>query len=198
MLDLAASPAYDIARRLHGRGESSQGWFVLLKPAEREEDFLQDLAGELRVWLGAELRVIDMATGGVEHLTRQLQEPPGDVVLVRGLDGWGATDWEDLDLNRSALQRPGAVILWVSGPAMESLFRHAPNLRSWIGGSQFDAAPDPGLMTEGERRERLAQLCAHFGLADSQVIGLAQKGSLPADPEFAEWLVLLGRGDLVR
>lgn len=198
MRDLTASPAYDIVRRLHGRGENSQGWFVLLKPEDGEQNFLQDLAGELRVWLGAELRVIDVATGGVEHLTRLLQEPPEDVVLVRGLDGWGATEWEDLDLNRSALQRPGTVILWVSEPAMESLFRHAPNLRSWIGGSQFDAAPDPGLMTEQERGERLAQLSAHFGLADSEVIGLAQKGSLPGDPEFAEWLVLLGRGDLVK
>jgi hypothetical protein len=52
-------------------------------------------------------------------------------------------------------------------------------------------------MTEEERQRRLADLAAHYKLDNEQVIRLAEARTLPPDPEFVEWLVLLGRGDLL-
>jgi hypothetical protein len=52
-------------------------------------------------------------------------------------------------------------------------------------------------MTSTERQERLADLESHFQISGSEVIAQAEAGTLPPEPHFVEWLVLLGRGDLV-
>lgn len=52
-------------------------------------------------------------------------------------------------------------------------------------------------MAADERAERLRQLCDFYGLNNDEIIEKARKRELPAEPEFVEWLALLGRGDLV-
>lgn len=51
-------------------------------------------------------------------------------------------------------------------------------------------------MTEEEIAERLRQLREHYGLTDEDVLSQATQGTLSPEPEFVEWLILLGRGDL--
>jgi hypothetical protein len=34
-------------------------------------------------------------------------------------------------------------------------------------------------------------------MTDDEVIAAARSGALPRDPEYAEWLVLVGQGDLL-
>jgi hypothetical protein len=53
-------------------------------------------------------------------------------------------------------------------------------------------------MNPAEIADRLDQLTTHYRLSDTQVIERAANGDLPADPEFVEWLILLGRSELVR
>ena len=45
--------------------------------------------------------------------------------------------------------------------------------------------------------ERLESLRQWSGMTDEEVITRAEQGTLPGDPPYAEWLVLLGRGDLL-
>lgn len=53
------------------------------------------------------------------------------------------------------------------------------------------------LLTTEEVEERLQNLREHGNLTDQQVIEMAEAGALPSEPYFAEWLVLLDRGDLI-
>jgi hypothetical protein len=45
--------------------------------------------------------------------------------------------------------------------------------------------------------QRLEALPQFTGKTDLDVMHLAGTGQLPTDPEYGEWLVLLGRGDLI-
>jgi hypothetical protein len=73
----------------------------------------------------------------------------------------------------------------------------APNTKSFIGPSIFAVGADGSLMSEDEREQRLANFRHHFHLSDDAVAKLATEGSLPTDPAYAEWLVLMGRSDLL-
>jgi hypothetical protein len=53
------------------------------------------------------------------------------------------------------------------------------------------------MLSPGEIEQRLAALRAWASCGDAEVIQLAETGQLPRDPEYAEWLTLLGRGDLL-
>lgn len=47
------------------------------------------------------------------------------------------------------------------------------------------------------RAQRLEALRGWAARSDADVVRAAEQGTLPRDPEYAEWLVLLGRGDLL-
>lgn len=81
---------------------------------------------------------------------------------------------------------------------MARLIRHAPNLASWLGGQllSWDGAAE--LLTPAEKEARLAHLREKLGKTDEQVIEMARTGRPLDEPDYAEWLVLLDRGDLVR
>ncbi|MCP5118174.1 MAG: hypothetical protein GY953_45755 [bacterium] len=53
-------------------------------------------------------------------------------------------------------------------------------------------------MSGAEIEQRLAQLRNHYHLSDEDVVQRATDRSLSGEPEFAECLVLLGKGDLIR
>ena len=98
---------------------------------------------------------------------------------------------------RSALERRGPVILLLSPGTFAGLSEFAPNIRSFIGPSIFAASPEGGIMTEKERESRVSELALHYGTSNEEIVLKAESGELPPEPQFVEWLVLLGRGDLV-
>jgi hypothetical protein len=158
---------------------------------------LDALREELQTQLGVPMRVIEAAGRSIEDLLQMLRDPPDDIVLVKGLDLWSDGEFESLDVMRSALTRPGIVLLWARLSGLVRLFQRAPNLRSWIGGNVVRIEEDRGFMTSEEVHARLEALSKHFGFTDEQVVTRAKNKSLPPDPEFVEWLILLGRADLV-
>jgi len=81
--------------------------------------------------------------------------------------------------------------------AVGRLTEFAPNIRSFIGSSIFLAGPEPGIMTDKERESRLEELRQHYQLSDQEIVRRAEAKELPPEPHFVEWLVLVGRGDLV-
>jgi hypothetical protein len=197
MVEFAYKPSYEIARRLEMRGEGSYSWSILIKPPSSDVAALQEFAEELEAFVRQKPRIVDITGLLVGDLREQLQEPPGDPVLLVGFDERSPEFWSAVDLNRSSLERSGAVVFWLSAAGVSDLCTHAPNLRSFIGGSIFVVGSTGGEMAANERAERLRDLSAFYGLTNDQIIEKAMKRELPREPEFVEWLVLLGRGDLV-
>ena len=194
MTDFLTEPAFEIGRRLEIRGSSA--WFVVLRPAE-EEDAMANFVADLSAVLDQPVRVVRSSGSSFERLRSELGESACDPVLISDLDQADAERWRALDVNRSAWLREGAVVLWLSAAGVTNLCSYAPNIRSIVGGSIFNLGTDGGAMTVDERDQRIADLESHFEMNSTEVIKRAESGVLPTEPEFVEWLVLLGRGDLV-
>ncbi|MCX6631356.1 MAG: hypothetical protein NTW28_27400 [Candidatus Solibacter sp.] len=192
MTDFLTEPAFEIGRRLDIRGSSA--WFVVLRPAE---DALEHFVTDLSAVLDQPVRVVRSSGSSFEKLRSDLRESSIDPVLITDLDEADAERWCALDVNRSAWLREGAVVLWLSAAGVTNLCSYAPNIRSIVGGSIFNLGTDGGAMTAAERDRQIADLEAHFEMKSAEVIRQAESGVLPTEPHFVEWLVLLGRGDLV-
>jgi hypothetical protein len=178
--------------------DESGAWRALIADDPAADGVLEELSSEWAAEQDQGSRIVDAAGVAPERLIGELRTPDNDLVVIKGLHAWTDAGLAALDINRSALQRQGPVILWLPMQGLVRLFQHAPNLRSWIGGSVFHAVLDRGLMSDAERQEHLDQLRTHYGKSDEDVIREAQEGILPSDPEYTEWLVLMGRPDLAR
>jgi hypothetical protein len=195
MADFNEQPAFEIGRRLEAR--ESYAWFVVLRPSAEPEEALDNFLAELSAVLAQPVRIVQGVAPSLEQVLTELSEPGGDPVLISGLDQADMDYWRALDINRSGLLRVGPVVLWLSSAGLTCLCTHAPNLRSFIGGSIFYLSAQGEALTDNERRQRISDLEAHFQMTASEVIRRAESGTLPGEPHFVEWLVLLGRGDLV-
>jgi hypothetical protein len=118
-------------------------------------------------------------------------------VVVSGVDGWPASEWAHLDRLCSRLAREERTALVLSSESFEHIMQKAPNFSSRLGASVVMYRPHVAELTEEERSRRLETLRAWSGLSDEVMLARAEGGTLPAEPEFAEWLVLLDRGDLL-
>ena len=195
MPEFSSQPFFEIARRLEIRGET--GWLAVLSHATDSTAALDQLQTELQSVLQKPARVIQLEPSTFEELHDALHQPDDDAVVLSGGTGLTPEKWRSLDIMRSALERNGPVILWLAPTDLANVAEFAPNIRSFIGGSIFLAGPDGGIMTDTERRERLKELSEHFGFSGDEAVRRAEARELPHEPEFAEWLVLLGRGDLL-
>jgi len=195
VLDFESQPFVEIARRLEMR--DGHGWIAVLSPPSSRALALDELQTELRSILQVPTRVVPLDTFTFEGLREALQQPNDDAVVLSAGAELTPEKWSRLDIMRSALERIGPVIFWLAPNDVANLTGSAPNIRSLIGASIFIAGPDGGIMTEEERRERLKELVQYFGLSNEEIVRRAESKELPPEPEFVEWLVLLGRGDLV-
>jgi hypothetical protein len=89
------------------------------------------------------------------------------------------------------------VVFVVTEVGFESLMRHAPNLASWLAGEVFAMVQEGDEDATELAAQRLAALRVWSGCSDEEIVAKATTGSLPPDPEYAEWLVLLGHADLL-
>lgn len=195
MPEFSSEPFFEIARRLEIRGET--GWLAVLTVAADPAAPLDELQTELRSVLQMPVRVIQLEPSTFDELREALHQPDDDAVILSGGTGLTPEKWRSLDIMRSALERKGPVVLWLAPSDVANIAEYAPNIRSFIGSSIFVAGPDGGTMTEAERQERLTQLSQHYGMTAEETVRRAEAKALPHEPEFVEWLVLLGRGDLV-
>lgn len=124
---------------------------------------------------------------------------PGGTMIVIGAAMFSVEDWRSLDANRTRLMRNDMTVLILDEPGAGRLENAAPNLASWVGGRVWRLADDAAVpvLSPSEIEQRLAALRTWAGRGDTEVIQLAEAGQLPRDPEYAEWLTLLGRGDLL-
>ena len=168
----------------------------MLKPATETDVAFEDFTTDLSAVMGRPTRIIH-GLASFETLRAALSEPLNDPVLIPDLDQADDNQWRALDINRSGLVREGAVVLWLSASGVVRLCQHAPNLKSFIGGSFLNLVVHREEMTGVELQQRILDLESHFKMSSAEVVILAESGALPVEPHFVEWLVLLDRGDLV-
>lgn len=197
MPEFSTQSSVDIARRLEIRGSDSRSWILLLVPSAGADSALSGLVSDLSALLQREVRLLDLKTVSSEQLVEALHNPGDDIAVLTANVGPEPELWSSLDLMRSALERRGPVVFWLPADCVAGLSEHAPNVRSFIGGSIFVVGPDGGLMTEEDRKKRLEELSKHYGLTNEEIVQRAEARTLSSEPHFIEWLALLGRGDLV-
>ncbi|MGD0008508.1 MAG: hypothetical protein ABSE93_08195 [Terriglobia bacterium] len=195
MPDFSSQPFVEVARRLEVQGAHS--WLAVLSPLSDPTAACDALSTELESFLQTPVRVVPLRGSSFERLREQLHQPEHDAVILFASGDLEAGEWSSLDSMRSALERRGPVVLWMAPDAVGRLTEFAPNIRSFIGSSIFLAGPEPGIMTDKERESRLEELRQHYQLSDQEIVRRAEAKELPPEPHFVEWLVLVGRGDLV-
>lgn len=169
-------------------------WAYLARPDEVGR-IIEEMKGELSSL--DERAVIEAVESSpvADDLLWALPAMRGDTLLI-GAQAYGEKDWATLDRRRSSLERDGALVFLTTPESFDALMRVAPNLASWLGGFVF-AYEDPQARVEEERARRLETLRSWLGKTDDEVIREAKERCLPRDPEYAEWLSLLGHGNLL-
>jgi hypothetical protein len=195
--EFPTQPAVEIARRLEIRGSDSSSWVALLAPLENADDALSALRSNLSALLRVDARTLDLRDSHFEDLRQAMHYPPDDVVILTATGRLGRDQWTALDLMRSALERAGPIIIWVSLEGFAELAQYAPNIRSFIGPSAFAVGPDGGVLSDEERAKRLRELAEYYEFSNDDLIRKAEAREIPSDPRIVEWLILLGRSDLV-
>jgi hypothetical protein len=193
----SSAPVFQIVRRIDLSPTDETGVCILIAQ-KSDRSVVEELERELDVQIGETLAVIDATSLSPAVLVGQVRSAEARVVLIAGLESWSAEAFTAIDVNRSQFETGKFLIFKLDSTTVAGFLDRAPNLRSSIGTSIFMAAADPSGMSPEEVANRLRGLSDRYGMAGEDVIGRAQSGTLPPDPDFAEWLVLLGRGDLVR
>jgi len=195
LLDFEACAPFDIAERLELLGETPHSWTVLIATADNE-GLLGDVTAELSAILHRQVRVLPISQP-IDKLSDALQEPADDIVVLTAGETIELDQWSAIDVNRSRLERDGPLIFWISTAQFSQISRGAPNIRSYLGGSVFRVTPDADSIDSVQRQQRLSELSSQYGWTNDELISRAANRTLPAEPEFVEWLVLLDRGDLI-
>jgi hypothetical protein len=192
-LEVSSASVPELALRLIAvRGTAAYAAYLVAAGAVT--DVIAELHDEL-VAFDRELAIEVLRPGTAEQLFLELSRVTREVVLVDAA-AYRDRDWAVLDRRRSSLARAGLMVFVTTPDSFGTLMQAAPNLASWLGAFVFERPrDDPGSSEARERR--LAALRSWAQQSDHDVVQAATHGRLPADPEYAEWLVLLGRGDLL-
>jgi hypothetical protein len=185
----------ELAVRLQAFAETAS-YVVLLASADAIPELVTELPHEIEALdEHAVVRSIAAETSAGKLIAELRSSTQGTVVI--NASRYDGQDWRFLDRRRSALARRGATVFVTTPGSFDELMRVAPNVASWLGALAFAWDDTAGELTEEQKMRRLEALRAWSGKSDAEVLQAAEEGHLPRDPEFAEWLVLMGRGDLL-
>ena len=186
--------AAELAMRLALRHDAGD-WLALVVPAQGHVvEVAAELLEELQATGACPVAAISCPSDADDFI-RQLQAHPDEVLLVWDVETFAEAEWQHIDLRRSELARSLCVVLIGSRSALERMLDAAPNLASWLSGSLWTWQADE--ISAEETCRRLQALRDATSQSDEEVLHLAQADQLPRDPVYAEWLILLGRGDLL-
>jgi hypothetical protein len=174
------------------------GWSVLVVEELQIDATTEELREELAFLIEEEgigsVRVFSDHQPGPALIEELAHLGPEDVALLPLAADRIAQVSRSLDYGRARLVgHPRGVIL-AAETSVPVLAAEAPSLWSWVGPRVWNLDAQVGRL---DVEARLSSLRAGTGLGDAEVIERAEAGTLAPDPVFAEWLVLLGRGDLL-
>lgn len=170
-------------------------WLALLVPIAEVGTAAKKLTEELSAIGG--LPVFEKSISSPATFIESVRLHPDGLGVFSGFDSFGPDDWQALDRERSVLKREGVSLLVLGEESLGLLMGYAPNLASWLGGSVWRLGQQDHELSAEDRETRLEALRRWAGLSDTEVISRAEQGRLSRDPPYSEWLVLLGRGELV-
>ncbi|WP_437568071.1 hypothetical protein [Sorangium sp. So ce542] len=191
-VELCATEVWPLAARL---ANDPASWAVLAVDPERVDAEVADAIETLASLIDEPVQPVRVTSS--DDLTKAVREHSQSALVLHGLDALSPEAWRRIDANRSRLERTLPTLLVLGQPAVERMRVHAPNLWSWVASAAWRGIPEEGLSNE-QRAQRLGALRAHFGFDDDDLVRRAVAGTLPPEPDIAEWLVLIGRGDLIR
>lgn len=156
---------------------------------------LTEIEEELRGFdPGAQIRRISLQ--GARELVAAFPAESDEILLIDARS-FSVDDWALLDRRRSAIAHRGVTVFVMTRSSFDDLMRTAPNLASWLGGQVFMFPSHGETDAAAHRERRLAALRVWASRSDDEILEAARSGTLPPDPEYAEWLVLLGHGELL-
>jgi hypothetical protein len=181
-----------VRRAIERTGRNS--WLGLVVPDNRLADVVEQIAAGIASESEIDVFRVD-APADAESLADAGCRAG---ILVASLaDTWPPDAWVRLDALRSRLQRESRTVLLLSESAARHVFREAPHFARLFTGSVWELAPGPDEMSDADRRDRITSLEQWANLSTPDMISRAEAQALPEDPEYAEWLVLVGRSDLL-
>lgn len=170
-------------------------WSLLIVDSDLIEQQAADLKDQLESLLDdvqVDLVHARSASDAVEASIRRA----GSALVLVGLEDMDPAAWRRLDAARSRLQRSLPAVMVLAEPGARLALEQAPNLWSWLAGHVWHGVPEEGLSDE-QRKQRLSVLREHYGFDDAELVRRAEAGTLAAEPDLAEWLVLIGKGRLI-
>lgn len=183
----------EFAARVALHGDKAGSIFALIADAPGSAEELQD---ELNVFSEQPVRVL-AAAKTAEATIHALIGATETLTILSGLHVFTAVDWTEFDQLRNRLLQAGTTVMVMPLKTLGLLQDLAPNLSSWLGGRVWRWDESAAALSPQEIEARLMKLRAWSGKSDDEVVALAKRGALPAEPEYAEWLVLLGQGGLL-
>jgi hypothetical protein len=171
-------------------------WSVLVTAPEQQHQALTELEEAIPIFIDEVVKVIAV-TSDLETLIQSVRAAAEDYLLLWQFDMWQPKQWQQFDYARSQFSHNKGGILLLTTHSAEQFSIYAPNFASWIGSRFYDLQLGMEILTEAESQQRLKALRQFTGKSDAEVIRLAESRQLPTDPEYGEWLVLLGKGDLL-
>jgi hypothetical protein len=186
----------ELLQRVGVQPDDCNVWFVLTLPLENHADLAADLSDVLELF--TESAAASLSGGdGVVPFVASIESSDAASLILSGFEQWTIQDWRHLDALRSNLAVQRNAFLLLSEAATSLMLNHAPNLASWIGGRVYPFTYGTEFLNVDEQEERLVDLRSWSGKTDDEIITLAESHQLSPEPEYGEWLVLLGRGDLI-
>ncbi len=196
MINLLTSLSIDEFLQRIGSQPNGNTWSALITSNLDSQQLVDDLQETLTIFAECEVGCFS-ANDETNTLVKQIIKTTEDYLILWNFEQWDKNNWYEFDCRRSSLGRKRGVVLILSPESAKIMFSYAPNIVSWLGSRVYSFLKDTELLSIEEIQERLSALREWSGLTDFQIIEMAETKNLPSEPEYAEWLVLLERGDLI-
>ncbi|MBD2294526.1 ABC transporter permease [Anabaena sphaerica FACHB-251] len=196
MMNFLTSLSIDEFLQRIGTQPNGNTWSALITSNLDSQQLVDDLQETLSIFAECQVGCFS-ANSETNTLVETIINATEDYLILWNFEQWDKNNWYEFDCMRSSLMRKRGVVLILSPESAKTMFSYAPNIVSWLGSRVYSFLKDTELLSVKEIQERLAALREWSGLTDSQIIEMAEIGTLPPEPEYAEWLVLLERGDLI-
>lgn len=196
MMNFLTSLSIDEFLQRIGSQPNGNIWSALITSNSYIQQLVDDLQETLSIFAECEVGCLS-ADDETNVFVEKIIQANEDYLILWNFEKWNKNNWYELDCMRSSLMRKRGVVLILSADSAKTMFSYAPNIVSWLGSRVYSFLKDTELLSVEEIQERLTALREWSRLTDSQIIEMAEMGTLTPEPEYAEWLVLLGRGDLI-
>lgn len=170
-------------------------WMIITVDPEHLATTLDFLLQELELHaqdLGASVSILEASQLTASTLPWAGDQSPRAFV-VRGLESLPVEQLTRLDLDRGRFLDGPTIVAVTTPEGASRLALHAPNLWSWVGSQCFPGVEPEPMDVQG----RIRSIRDELGITEEELVRRVEARAIVLDPVLAEWLVLIGRGDLV-